>query len=220
VIVGVIPAAGLATRLGPRSCSKEVIPVGGRPVIDYVAERMRRARCSEIRVVTRPEKLDVIERALTLRALVVEGRPATVSESVLLGLGGLGGDDVVLLGFPDSIWEPADGFSTLLGALEDGIDVVLGCFCSSELERSDVVVAGDDGIVQAIQVKPTRPDSDIVWGCCAARASALAALSRHAEPGLLFDALARRGVVAAVRFAGDFVDIGTPEALERAGAPA
>lgn len=219
-VVGVVPAAGFATRLGALPCSKEVYPVGGRPVMEYLVERMHRAPCSEIRVVTRPEKGDVAEHARRLGATVIEGRPASVSESVLLALRGVGGEDVVLLGFPDSVWEPADGFATLLAELGDDVDVVLGCFGSRELGRSDVVVVGEDGRVRAAHVKPARPASDTIWGCCAARASALAGLRSHSEPGRLFDALATAGTVRAVRFPGEFLDIGTPAALDRLGAPA
>ena len=220
MIVGVIPAAGFANRLGPLPCSKELLPVGGRPVMEYVVERMLLGGAADIRVVTRADKGDVVEHARRLGATVVEGNPASVSESVRLGLSGLAPDDVVLLGFPDSLWEPVDGFSTLVDALRDGIDVALGCFRSDELQRSDVVVADADGIVRSVQVKPARPSSDLIWGCAAARASALDALGEHAEPGHLFDRLARRGSVRAVRFEGEFVDIGTPESLERLGTPA
>jgi hypothetical protein len=40
----------------PLDCSKEMLEVDGRPVIDYPVERMRAAACDELRVVTRPEK--------------------------------------------------------------------------------------------------------------------------------------------------------------------
>jgi len=40
-IVGVIPAAGHAIRLQPLSGSKELLEIGGRPVMDYLVERMR-----------------------------------------------------------------------------------------------------------------------------------------------------------------------------------
>jgi glucose-1-phosphate thymidylyltransferase len=223
-VVGVIPAAGFATRLAPLSWSKEVYPVGGRPVLEYLVDRMRLAPASEIRIVTRPEKRDVLRHARRLGLTPIDGRPETVSESVLLGLHGVPHEDTALLGFPDTLWEPDDGFATLIAALDERSEVVLGCFRSPEPERSDVVVAGDDGIVHAVQVKPELPASDLVWGCCAARVGALAALRRHAEPGGLFDALARRGVARCVRFPGELVDIGTPESLQRvveaAGAPA
>lgn len=218
-IVGVIPAAGLAKRLGPLPCSKEMLPVGGRPVLEHVFERMRRA-AAEIRLVTRPEKPDVAEHARGLGAVVVEGRPASVAESLRLGCRGLARDDVVLLGFPDTIWEPEDGFVQLLDALDERTDVALGCFRSAELERSDVVVADADGTVRAVHVKPAQPAAQVIWGCAAARLAALDGLRRHDEPGRLFDELARSGRVRALRFAGEFVDIGTPEALERIGAPA
>jgi UTP-glucose-1-phosphate uridylyltransferase len=58
-IVGVIPAAGYATRLQPLPCSKEICVVGGKPVMDYLVEQMRIGGCSELRVITRPEKRDV-----------------------------------------------------------------------------------------------------------------------------------------------------------------
>jgi NDP-sugar pyrophosphorylase family protein len=194
--------------------------VGGRPVMEYLVERLRLAPCDEIRVVTRPDKRDVAVLAHRLGATVVAGRPATVAESLLLGLAGLAGDDLVLVGFPDSLWEPVHGFATLLSALDGTTDVVLGCFRSRELERSDVVVIDETGTVTSVQVKPASPASDVVWGCAAATAGALAGLREHAEPGQLFDRLARTGGVRAVRFPGEFVDIGTPEALEQLGVPA
>ena len=40
--------------------------VGGRPVIDFLIERLWLGGCEEIRVVTRPEKRDVIEYARVL----------------------------------------------------------------------------------------------------------------------------------------------------------
>jgi glucose-1-phosphate thymidylyltransferase len=217
VIVGVIPAAGYARRLGDLPCSKELLPVGGRPVIDYVVERMRLASADEIRVVTRPDKEDVVEHARNLGATVVEGRPATLAESVGLGAESLAPEDVVLLGFPDSIWEPADGFARLVAALDDATEVVLGCFGSAELERSDVVVLDGDRVLR-VDVKPADPASELIWGCCAARPRALSDLDRCDEPGHLFDALARSGRVRGIRFETEFVDIGTPETLARIGA--
>ena len=207
-----IPAAGHATRLQPLPSSKEVLPVGGRPVLDYLVERMQAAPCDELRVVTRPEKLDVAERAREHGALVVEGHPPSVADSLLLGLEGLDGDDVVLFGFPDTVWEPMDGFSQLIAELGE---VVLGLFRCRELSRSDVVTV-DGARVTAVHVKPERPPSDLVWGCLAAKVGALEGLAGHTEPGIYLDALAREGRVSGVDFGTEFVDIGTPESLRTA----
>ena len=72
-VVGIVPAAGYATRLQPLEGSKELLEVAGKPVMDHVLERMLAAGATELRIVTRPEKHDVIEHAATLGAAVVTG---------------------------------------------------------------------------------------------------------------------------------------------------
>jgi glucose-1-phosphate thymidylyltransferase len=215
-VVGVLPAAGRAERLQPLAGSKELLDVGGRPVLEYAVERMRLAAADEIRVVTRPDKADVRAHAQALGLTVVEAEPATLAESVAGGVDGLDADDVVLVGLPDSIWHPVDGFARLVSALEPGVDVVLGVFRSGEPERGDVVDVDADDVVRGVAVKPAEPAGELVWGAVAARAGALAGLRRHSEPGHLFDELARDGRVLAVRFPGEFIDVGTKEALAAA----
>ena len=63
MIVGVVPAAGSERACSPLSSSKEAQPIGGRLVMDYLLKRLRRGGCTEVRVVTRPEKLDAIENS-------------------------------------------------------------------------------------------------------------------------------------------------------------
>src|SRR5688572_24065418 len=161
-VVGVVPAAGHARRLQPLEGSKEILTVRGRPLLEHLVERMRRAPCSELCVVTRPEKEDVIHLAVGLGARVVEGRPRTVAASLLLGLDGLEPDDVALVGFPDTLWEPVDGYARLLGRLRPPADVVLGLFEFAEPERSDVVEQGPAGAVRRVRSRPLRPSSNLV----------------------------------------------------------
>ncbi|HEX7254644.1 MAG TPA: NTP transferase domain-containing protein [Gaiellaceae bacterium] len=217
-IVGVVPAAGLATRLQPLETAKELLDVGGRPVIDYLLERLRAAAADEIRVVTRPDKLDVAEHARRAGATVILGTPDSPAESFALGLAGLDEDDIVLLGFPDTIWEPVDGFATLLEALGKD-DAALGLFRTPDLTRSDVVVVDGDRVTR-IAVKPARPPSDLIWGCAAVRRRALAGLAEQREAGVLLDALAKLGRVRGVHLSDSWLDIGTPEALAAARASA
>jgi NDP-sugar pyrophosphorylase family protein len=214
--VGIVPAAGHARRLQPLPCSKEMILVEGRPVIDRLLERMDAAGCSEIRVVTRPDKRDLAEHARVRRATVVFARPATVSASLLAGIDGLGAETPVIFGFPDTLWDPIDGFVELLAALDGGATVALGIFRAESPRRSDVVTMENE-YVTSIHVKPEEPPSDLVWGCAATHAGVLAGVEGSAEPGAYFDTLARRGLVVGVRLADPFVDIGTPESFRRAG---
>lgn len=210
--MGVVPAAGYATRLQPLAGSKEMCLVRGRPVMDYLIERMNLAGCDDVRVVTRAEKTDVIAYAEQRDLTVVEARPRSVSESLLAGLEESDPGDVVLFGFPDTIWEPADGFLRLLDALE-GFEVALGLFLGTEPERSDVVAFTTSGVVTSIDVKPRKPTSRWIWGCGVAQRRALDALSDDPEPGVVFDTMCSRGAVAGVALSDIFVDIGTHEAI-------
>jgi dTDP-glucose pyrophosphorylase len=210
--VGVVPAAGYATRMQPLTGSKEMYLIQGRPVMDYLIDRMERAECDDIRVVTRPEKADVIAHADQRNLSIVPAYPSSVSESLLAGLDGTDPDDVILFGFPDTIWEPPDGFLRLLARLE-GYEVALGLFLGTEPERSDVVGFTTSGLVTSIDVKPGNPTTNWIWGCAAARRRALDALVDDPEPGVVFGYMSLRAEVVGVTLSASFVDIGTHEAL-------
>jgi len=217
-VVGVIPAAGYATRLQPLSCSKEVIDVGGRPVIDYVIHRMRIARCSDLRVVTRPEKTDVIAHVRRRGVSVVLGYPRTSSESFALGLDGLAADDIVLLGWPDILWAGEDTYVRLVEAVEEGREVVLGLFeTDDDLSRWDTVTIEGAGRVVGVHPKLSHPPSTVVWAPASARRRALDGLESAEWPGAHFDSLCKKGVaIYGIRLGGKCTDIGTKDALKRA----
>ena len=218
-IVGIVPAAGHATRLQPLNSSKEVLPVGRGPVMDYLVERMRVGGASRVRVVTRPDKSDVIAHCEEIGAEVVLATPATVSASFRAGMNDLADDDIALIGFPDTLWEPVDGYLSLVSALNDDVDIALGLFRipAPDLPRSDVVVLADDGRIARVLVKPTTPPSDWIWGCAAARVRAVSALARVAWPGEYFDILCSEGhVLRGVPLSDIWLDVGTKEALRRA----
>jgi glucose-1-phosphate thymidylyltransferase len=215
-VVGVIPAAGYATRLQPLPCSKEMLEIRGRPVMDYVVERMCRTDC-ELRVVTRPEKEDVIAHAKELGATIVLAYPATTSESFAAGMEDLAPDDIVLIGWPDTLWEPEDGYVQLIEAVEEGHEIALGLFDTPDLERSDVLSFDESGRITGLHIKPAEPPSTWIWGCAAARFRALAGLEREEWPGSFFNSLCQKGVeLYALRLSDVWLDIGTREALERA----
>ena len=183
--------------------------------MDFLVERMTTAGCSELRVVTRPEKRDVTEHAESLGAAVILGCPANVSESLVAGLQGLTPDDVVLFGFPDTIWEPVDGFVKLLEAVERSYDIALGLFRHPEPERSDVVRFDPGWRITGVEVKAAQPSSNWVWACGAARAHALAGITSESEPGVFFDRYCKTSDVLGVWLSDTIVDIGTKDAFRR-----
>ncbi len=211
-----MPAAGYATRLGDAiSGSKEVQVVRGRPVMSYLLDRFALGGVDEVRIVTRPEKLDVIEHARTAGAVIVEGYPPSVSASLRLGLDGLDPDAIALFGFPDTIWSPPDGFAALRRVVEAGAQLALGLFDSDDPARADVAILDDEGRLMSVDVKPAAPATSLVWAAVAARVGVLRDILADAEPGNAFDRAARAGPVATVRL-GRVIDIGTPASIRSA----
>ncbi len=216
-VVGVVPAAGYAVRLQPLDRSKEVLEVAGKPLIAHLIERMRIGGATELRVVTRPEKTDVIAHAEALDAAVVLAHPATINESFAAGMAGLAANDVVLLGFPDSLWEPPDGYRALLEAVEDGDEIALGLFDAPGVVGSDYLVLDESGQIVGIDIKPEHPRSTLIWGCAAARVRALDGLERVEWPSEFMNARRlQHADVRGVVLSDSYVDIGTKESLRRA----
>jgi glucose-1-phosphate thymidylyltransferase len=215
-VIGVIPAAGFATRLGAMPSSKEMLEIDGQPVIERLVARMEAGGCTEIRVVTRPEKADVRQYATQRGLTVVLARPPHVGGSVSAGLSGCGKARLVALGYPDTLWEPLDGFAMLRALVRGRTEVVLGLFDTPDAARSDVVVTDESGRVTDILIKPAQPPSTLIWGCLVARAAALAGIDRVEWPSDLLRPLIADGRVKSHYLSDRWLDIGTRDALRRA----
>ena len=94
-----------------------------------------------------------------------------------------------------------------------GFEAALGLFRGHEPDRSDVVESADSGIVTSVEVKPTMPTSDWVWGMAAARRRCLDVLASYPEPGYAFNSMCSRREIIGVPLSGPFEDLGTREAL-------
>jgi dTDP-glucose pyrophosphorylase len=212
---GLIPAAGHGTRLGLPHGSKETQPIRGRPVIEYLIDRMELVEVDRVRVVIRPEKSDVADVVRRRGAEIIEGQPESAAASIALAAEGLDDMDIALFGFPDTIWTPAEGFVPLLDLVIAGEELALGVFESPYPERSDVVHVGQGGRVEEVDVKPVKPGSNLVWACGAARVHRLRALTTTHEIGKELHRIALGRPIAAAHL-GRVIDIGTPEAFASA----
>lgn len=224
---GIIPAAGLGTRIQPLAFSKELLPVGShidggverpRAVSEYLVERMMLGGARRICFVISPHKGDIVEYfgggidGVDV-AYVVQPEPAGLCDAIFRALPLLAPDEQVLVGLPDTIWYPEDALARLP---DDQLSFL--CFAVDHPEHFDAVVADGDGRVREVQVKEPGATSRWIWGAFKLPARILAELrALWAEPGrgdpyvgtLINAWLARGGQALAVRAGTAYVDVGT-----------
>jgi glucose-1-phosphate thymidylyltransferase len=171
---GIIPAAGHGTRIQPLAFSKELLPVGGtnetaseRPkaVSEYLVERMIRGGATKICFVIAPGKSDIVEyygrRGVPSAdlAYVVQPSPVGLCDAIFRAHPVIPKDEAVLIGLPDTIWFPEDGFRFLA---DDQLSFLL--FPVNQPQYFDAVVTDEAGAVSEIQVKSDGAKSNWIWG--------------------------------------------------------
>ena len=234
---GIIPAAGLGTRIQPLAFSKELLPVGStfvgdverpRAVSEYLVERMLIAGATKLCFVISSAKSDLMRyygSAVTGPGgqtadvvYVVQDKPGGLCDAVFRACPLIGPGEHVLVGLPDTIWYPDDG----LAALGDGgLSFLL--FPVDNPTVFDAVVtdgAEDDpfGYVREIQVKHPDARTKWVWGAFKMPGYALHELyrlwlkrgRRDEYIGTLVNAyIADGGRAVGVRKGTAYVDVGT-----------
>jgi glucose-1-phosphate thymidylyltransferase len=224
---GIVPAAGLGSRIQPLAFSKELLPVGSRfdgaterpkAVSEYLVDRMVLAGATRICMTISPGKSDIVEYfgggiGPAHICYVVQPEPQGLCDALFRALPLIGAGDQVLIGLPDTVWFPADGFSRLP---DDALSFLL--FPVRRPELFDAVVTGEDGRVLEIQVKQPGAASSWVWGAFRMPAAVFQDLHalwqqrgrRDVYVGTLVNAwLARGGEARGVRAGEAYVDVGT-----------
>ncbi|MEW5961030.1 MAG: sugar phosphate nucleotidyltransferase [Chloroflexota bacterium] len=179
-LVGVIPAGGQATRIAPLPCSKELYPVGFRPVDEgrsvrpkvvchYLLEKIRLAGAIKAYIILRAGKWDIpaylgdgamLDMHLAyLMMNLPYGAPYTLDQAYPFVQ-----DAMVAFGFPDIIFEPDDAFIQLLSRqVTTEADVVLGLFPADQPHKMDMVDLDDAGRVRDIVIKPQQTSLPYTW---------------------------------------------------------
>ncbi|MBT7307526.1 MAG: NTP transferase domain-containing protein [Gammaproteobacteria bacterium] len=223
---GSIPAGGLGTRLQPIGFSKELAPVAGRAVIEYLIERMVASGIEKIFINTAEDKTDLIRYLSTkseyrdhLIYLVRERKG--LLDGIIQPAQFLRGDDELFFGLPDTIWYPTDGFSQVM---DQPGKVVLGLFDTGTPDSFDSVVTGDNNQIQSVEVKVANPKSKWTWGIGKLTVSEIPLLTKLAGKqegtplfGVAAHDYAQSHPAFAVELSGSsYLDIGQPEAYAQA----
>jgi glucose-1-phosphate thymidylyltransferase len=224
---GIIPAAGLGSRIQPLAFSKELLPVGSRldgnierprAVSEYLVERMIGAGATKLCIVISPGKGDIVHyyggsvgRAHV--AYVVQEQAGGLCDAIFRALPLIAREEEVVVGLPDTIWFPSDGLARLDG---EGLSFLL--FPVAHPELFDAVITDDAGRVLEIQVKSSHARTSWIWGAFRLNGAILSDLHalwcerdrRDPYLGTLINAyLARGGEAHAVRDGEAYVDVGT-----------
>jgi glucose-1-phosphate thymidylyltransferase len=224
---GIIPAAGIGSRIQPLAFSKELLPVGSRldgaterprAVSEYLIERMITGGARKLCFVISPGKSDILEYygagiGPADVCYVVQPRPAGLCDAIFRALPLIHPEERVLIGLPDTIWFPEDGLCALD---DDSLSFLL--FPVERPEFFDAVMTDKRGRVIEIQVKQPQPKSSWIWGAFKMPGAVLRDLfelwcerDRSDEYfGTLINAyLARGGEAWGVRAGQGYVDVGT-----------
>lgn len=224
---GIIPAAGHGSRIQPLAFSKELLPVGSRAeggserpraVSEYLLDRMLYAGASKICFVISPGKSDIIEYyggsfGPANLCYMVQPRALGLCDSIFRALPLIGPDETVVVGLPDTVWFPEDGFL----ALDDNALSFL-LFPVERPEFFDAVVTDSFGRVTEMQVKQKGAATNWVWGAFRLKGAVLMELHRiWAERGrkdeyvgtLVNAYLNEGGKARGIRGGESYVDVGT-----------
>ena len=236
--VGLLPAAGLASRLPSLRSPKELIPVGlvkdvttGKvfPIVtaEYSLLAMRRAGLKKCIIVTNSNKPEILRYFANGSEFGMS--IAYVNQSAPLGLA-LAVDTAfawienayVCLSLPDTLFFPANALAVVRESLvRDNADLVLGVFPTDTPQQLGPVRMTEDGRVLEVFEKPVVTDLNNTWGVAAWAPRFTSFVHRSATElvnrsiGCLFGEAVQAGFrVRAVYFEeGDYVDLGTEAQL-------
>jgi glucose-1-phosphate thymidylyltransferase len=224
---GIVPAAGIGSRIQPLAFSKELLPVGSRldngverpcAVSEYLIERMIHGGADKICFVISPGKSDIMEYygasyGGASIAYVVQPEALGLCDAIFRAAPLIPADEGAIVGLPDTVWFPEKA----LAELPDGTLSFL-LFPVESPQFFDAVVLDETMHVQEIQVKRQDASSQWIWGAFKMPGHILEALrrlwlARGREDeyfGTLVNAyLAEGGEALGVKAGQSYVDVGT-----------
>ena len=239
-LIGVLPAAGRGSRLGPIPCSKEVMPLGFQPS-DHAPVAWRPVTAIETNLIAlhlagaRRVVTIISETKADVVRYVGDGRRydldvAYVYQQQLRGMPfalNLArpwvGQATTIFAMPDTLITPIDTMARLAADHQrHGAEVTLGLFTTNTPHRFGMVALDAHGRVVRSEEKPKQSDMTLMWGLAAWSprfadflATYLAEYQDHDQEALLgsvFRAALEMGFLirGLVLEGASYHDIGTP----------
>ena len=221
-----ILAAGYATRLRPLTDTvpKQLLPVGGRPMVDWIADKIREAGIDDIHLVTNARFAGLFDAWAKTAGVTVHDDGTTTNETRLGAIGDVrfvrdetAWDDDLLVIAGDNLFDYSLADFVHFAAEKSASAVAVYDVGDRELaKRYGIVDIDEDDRLTAFVEKPDDPPSTLA-------ATATYLYSREHlgfvdtyleegnnpdQPGNFVAWLHRRQPVYAYRFAGGWYDVG------------
>lgn len=222
-----ILAAGYATRLRPLtdSIAKPLLPVGGRPMVDWILDRIAETSAEEVHLVTNARFAGDFERWAEGKDVQVHNDGTTSNEDRLGAIGDIdfvGIDDDLLVIASDNLFDYSLAEYEAYWRAKRGSCIAVYDVGDPELAKKYgiVDVDADDRVTNFVE-KPASPPTTL---CATATylyrrehavliATYLAEGNAPDQPGNFVAWLHGRAPVYAYRFPGEWYDIGDHEQL-------
>jgi glucose-1-phosphate thymidylyltransferase len=241
-IVGLLPAAGMGTRLHPFHYAKELLPVAFfraedgssvRPIVsaEYSIRAMRDSGIERCYVIVSDWKTELIRyfgdgSDFGLPISYLHRRiPRGLSDALDSAYGWIS-DSLTCLSLPDSIFSPKDSIKAICTEIvRSNADVVLGVFPTAEPQHLGPVQLKEDGTIVRVFDKPADQHFKNTWGIAVwnirfteflhGKVQSHSPEDESPSLGGIFDEAIREGLsVRAVYFEkGSYYDIGRAESL-------
>jgi dTDP-glucose pyrophosphorylase len=209
-IIGLIPAAGAASRLSPLPFSKELYPINfdqvdknnpkhPKTTIQYLLENMQTGGANNVFIVIRDGKWDIpgylkegSSIGLNIAYLMMGlpyGPPFTIDQAFPF----LDKENqIVLFGFPDILIYPYNAFEVLTEKLRSSdADAIAGLFRVDEPAHWDMVKTNSQGVIVDIIIKRDIPGYTSAWAILAWKPRFSEFMHQYLQTILLKDPLGR-----------------------------
>lgn len=230
-VIGVLPVAGLGTRLYPLCYPKELLPIGvftgsdgsvsPKLLIDDSLESFAAAGITHATAIISPSKLETIKylgdgaRHDVSMNYRVQAEPFGLAHACSLIDRWFG---VAVLALPDTVVRPREAFRKITRNVQSGVaDLSLAVFPTDTPEQLGPVQFDKNGVVARIWDKPRRAEVRNAWAAAAwsARFDALLKTCVEKDPSVIlgdvFQLAVESGLSVNAEYFpdGSFTDLGT-----------
>lgn len=182
-LIGIIPAAGQATRLPSLPFSKELLPIGYsisdsdgatdyqiNYVIDYLLKQLKLAQVKRIYIIISKEKYDILRylgngNKFGLNfSFIIQEEKRGMPDAINLVYPWIN-HSTTLFGMPDTYFFPENSFSLLLSHFyTTKADVSLGLFPTNQPQKYGMVCLDENNNLLYTVDKPESTELKYMWG--------------------------------------------------------